>query len=519
MRLTRLDRSRQRFRVLLLVLLLIAAACGGEQEDESGAEADDPVGRAQAVEVGTDAAVMIGLAVEPETLDLTANSATAIPQVLLYNVYETLVRLQPDGSIAPLLAESWELSDDGLTYAFTLRDDVTFHNGDAMTSEDVVFSLNNVIENDKHPFHGTFAPIKEVAAVDATTVAISLVRPSASLLFFLTQGQGAVLNQATIGSIGDNPVGTGPYRFESWMVGESIVLVANDGYWGDPPLEASVAFRYFPDPETLADAMLADELDIMAGIEVPELLAPFEADDRFEVRAGLTYSEVTLSLNGRRPPLDDLRVRQAISHATDRQAIVDRAYAGYGRTIGTFSTPLDPWFRDLTAVHPHDPALARELLAEAGVEAQSLEMVLPPVSYASRSGEVIAEQLAEVGIEVNITTVEWDVWLEDVFVNHAYDLSVLAHAEPFDLAQYGDPNYYWGDDSPAVAPLLAEAEATTDETARNELYSEVLEEITAQAADHWLFMLPTLSVTRTGVTGYQADLPGTIELATLTVDR
>ncbi len=508
-----------------MILALMVAACGGESADGNDGEADGPGGQTPTAAVDNvdavdtvDAAVTIGLADEPETLDLTASSSTASSQVLLYNVYETLVRLEPDGSIAPLLAQSWELSDDGLTYAFTLREDVTFHNGDAMTAEDVVFSLNNVIENDKHPFHESFTPIKEVAAVDATTVAISLTRPSASLLFFLTQGQGAVLNEASIGSIGDSPVGTGPFRFDSWTVGDSILLTANDGYWGQPPVEDSVAFRYFPDPEALAEAMLADELDIMAGIEVPELLAPFEIDDRFEVQAGASYGEVTLSLNGRRPPLDDVRVRQAISHATDRQAIVDRANAGYGQTIGTFSTPLDPWFKDLTAVHPHDPALAEELLAEAGVDELTLEMVLPPVSYATRSGEVIVEQLAEVGIEVNITNVEWDIWLEDVFVNHAYDLSILAHAEPFDLAQYGDPDYYWGDDSPTVAPLLEQAEAETDEAARNELYGQVLDEITAEAADQWLFVLPQLAVTRTGVTGYEVDLPGSLDVTKLAIN-
>jgi peptide/nickel transport system substrate-binding protein len=176
--------------------------------------------------------------------------------------------------------------------------------------------------------------------------------------------------------------------------------------------------------------------------------------------------------------------------------------------IGTFSTPLDPWYRDLTDVYPYDPDRARELLAEAGAEGITLEMVLPPVSYATRSGEIIASQLAEVGITVNITNVEWGVWLEDVFANHDYDMSIVAHVEPRDVGQYGNPEYYWGNDSPQVADILAQADTEPDADARNELYGTVLSEITAVAADNWLFVLPVLSVLEAGVTGYEADLPG-----------
>jgi peptide/nickel transport system substrate-binding protein len=270
----------------------------------------------------------------------------------------------------------------------------------------------------------------------------------------------------------------------------------------------TVRFRYINDPNALNNAMLTGDLDILAGVSAPELLTAFESDDRFEVLQGLSNGEVTLSLNGRRAPLDDVAIRQAITHAIDRQAVVDLAYAGYGTVIGTFSTPLDPWYRDLTDVYPYDPDRARELLAEAGAEGLTLEMVLPPVSYATRSGEIIASQLAEVGITVNITNVEWGVWLEDVFANHDYDMSIVAHVEPRDIGQYGNPEYYWGNDSPQVADILAQADTEPDADARNELYGTVLSEITAVAADNWLFVLPVLSVLEAGVTGYEADLPG-----------
>ncbi|MDW3180238.1 MAG: ABC transporter substrate-binding protein [Acidimicrobiia bacterium] len=538
------------FWALLLTLSLVAAACSDDTDPVEGAADDTPSTTADDAPATTTAVTTptsttsttvaeksevtearIGLQLEPPTLDLTASPAAAIPQVLLYNVYETLVRLQADGSITGLLAESWEVSDDALTYTFSLRDGVSFHNGDPLTAEDVVFSIENVlreeeVENDEgelvvqtvHPFASTFAPIDTVIAVDDSTVEITLTQPSANLLFFMTQGQGVILNQNAIDDIANNAIGTGPFEFEEWTVGDNIVISANPDYWGEPALLETIDFQYIADPNALNNAMLSDQLDLVAGVSAPELLEVFEADERFEVLTGLTYGEVTLSLNGRRAPFDDVLVRQAVSHAIDRQAVVDLAYAGYGTPIGSFSTPLDPWFKDLTGVYPYDPARAEELLTEAGATGATIEMVLPPPSYASRGGEIIASQLEQVGLDVNITNVEWGVWLEDVFSNNDFDMSIVAHVEPLDLAQYGNPDYYWGNDSPDVAPILAQADAEADPDVRNELYGQVLDEITAQAADQWLFVIPQLSVLREGTTGYKVDLPGSLDVTQMAIN-
>ena len=510
---------RGRTRSLLAALALVATACAGTTGDTTTTTATDTTASSTtttaasttstAAEASTQTEVVIGLQLEPPTLDLTSTAAAAIPQVLLYNVYETLLKVNPDNSITGLLAESWEVSDDGLTYTFELQDGVTFHNGDPLTSEDVVYSITNVLTKDPaHPFAATFSPIDEVIAVDELTVQLTLSRPSADLVFFLTQGQGVILDESEADGIGNNPVGSGPFRFGSWTVGDSIVLDRNDDYWGEPALLETVTFRYINDPNAQANAMLSGDLDILAGVSAPELLGEFEDDERFEVLEGLTHGEIVLSLNGRNAPLDDVRVRRAISHAIDNQAVVDLAYAGYGTVIGTFSNPLEPWFRDLTDVYPYDPDRARELLDEAGAEDVTLRLILPPTSYATRSGEIVASQLAEVGINVEIENVEWGVWLEDVFTNHDFDMSIVAHVEPRDLFQYGNTDYYWGDETPEVAALVEEADAEIDDAARYETYGSVLELITERAADEWLFVLPALSVIETGVTGYEADLPG-----------
>lgn len=519
--------------LLVAVLALVITACAGSTAEttttageSATTQATDAPGTTEAeattTTVGTSAAteVTIGLQLEPPTLDLTSSPAAAIPQVLLYNVYETLVRLEADGSITGLLADTWEVSDDGLVYTFHLREDATFHNGDPFTADDVVFSINNVINKDPaHPFATTFAPIASVEAIDDTTAVITVSQVSANLLFFLTQGQGVVLNEAAIGTIENSPVGTGPFSFGTWTVGDSIVVNRDDAYWGVPALLEKVTFRYINDPSALSNAMLAGDIDILSGVSAPETLDAFGGEE-FTVEEGLTYGEIVLSLNGRRAPFDNVLVRQAVSHAIDRDAVVQLAYSGYGTPIGSFSTPLDPWFKDLTGVYPYDPQKAMDLLAEAGWDNSTpLEMILPPVSYATRSGEIIASQLEAVGVSVNITNVEWGVWLEDVFANYDFDMSIVSHVEPLDLAQYGNAEYYWGNDSPQVADLLAAADAEPNEAARNAILGEVLDEITAVAADDWLFVLPALAVTKSGVSGYKIDLPGSLDVTELALNE
>lgn len=507
---------------LVLSLSLVLTACAGTAEETTTTTAP-PATEAtttapaepssttttEPAESSARTEVVIGLQLEPPTLDLTSSSVAGIPQVLLYNVYETLVKLEADGSITPLLAESWELSDDGTVYTFTLRNGVTFHNGKPLTAEDVAFSVENVLTKDPaHPFATTLAPIESVEALDELTVRITLSSFSANLLFFLTQGQGVILDQNEIGSIDNSPVGTGPFVFSSWTVGDAIVLERNPDYWGDPALLERVTFRYINDPNALNNAMLAGDIDIVAGVSAPELLEVFEDDERFDVLTGLTNGEVTLAINADHPPLDDLRVRQAILYAMDEQEIIDLAYFGYGVPIGSHATPLDPWYVDLTGVYPHEPDRARELLAETGVEDLTLGLSLPPVSYARRGGEILASQLEDVGIGVEIDNLEWGVWYEDVFLGHEYDLSIVAHVEPRDIGQYGNPAYYWAYDDPEVADLLARADAEPDDETRYDLYRQVQERITADAANGWLFLLPALSVTKVGITGYAPDLPG-----------
>ncbi len=507
-------------------LSLVAAACGGSSASDGGSENAaeatsttlQPITTVETTvpppaEESTEANITIGLQLEPATLDPTASPEGPIQTVELYNIVEPLVKIDANGEIVPLLAESWDVSDDGLTYTFSLRQGVQFHDGADFDASDVVFSLDRARGDEiEHPFKAQLEPVESVTAIDDFTVEVVLSEFSANFLFFMAQSVGMIFDESDIDSLADNPVGTGPFAFKEWVRGDRIVVAANPDYWGDPALLSEVTYRYIEDPNALNNAMLAGDIQIIAGVSAPETLDQFATDDAFDVAVGTTNGEVTLALNNRTDVLSDARVRQALSYATDRQEVIDGAYFGYGSMTGTFAVPTDPYYEDLTGVYPYDPDKAIELLAEAGyADGLTLSMKAPPPSYARRAAEIIQSQWSKVGVTLEIENVEWGVWLADVFnvdgVENGfnYDTSIVAHVEARDIIQYGNPDYYFGYDNADVQANLAAADAEPNDEARYALLKDVQTQITEDAASIWLFVLPQLSVTAAGIEGYVAN--------------
>ena len=249
-------------------------------------------------------------------------------------------------------------------------------------------------------------------------------------------------------------------------------------------------------------------MDVFSGYPAPENLTQFEADPRFQVIVGSTEGETILAMNNRQPPFDNILVRQAVAHAIDRQAIIDGAMFGYGTPIGTHFAPHNPAYVDLTAQSAHDPDRARALLAEAGFpDGFTTTMKLPPPSYARRGGEIIAAQLREVGIEAEITNVEWAQWLEEVFTAKNYGLTIVSHTEPMDLGIYGNPDYYFQYDSEAFRKIMADLTATTDPAKRTELMQAAERRIADDYVNAYLFQLAALTVAKAGVQGLWANAP------------
>jgi peptide/nickel transport system substrate-binding protein len=489
-------RRSLRLPALLVAGVLALSACGG-----GGGSDDTP--DSGATGGGT---VTLGATLEPTSLDMTSQSGAAIPQVLLYNVYEGLVKIDPGtGEIVPLLAKDWEVSADGKTYTFHLQD-ATFHDGQPLTAQDVVWSFQRVTaEGSTNPFKRQMGVVQSVEAPDDKTVVVTLSRPSNNWLFDIGTQVGIVLKEGAT-DLESKPNGTGPFTFTDWNRGNSITLTRNDDYWGEKPAIDKAVFRYITDPNALNNAMLSGQLDILTNVQAPQLLKVFEGKDEFTVVEGQTTGEVVLGMNNSRSPLDKVEVRQAIRYAIDKKALVDTAWSGYGTLIGSMVPPSDPWYEDRTGDFPYDPEKAKQLLAQAGYpNGFSLTMDVPPPGYARASAQFVASQLAEVGITVTQNNIEFPQWLDKVFAQANYDLTIVSHVEPRDIGQYGNPDYYWRYNNPQVAQLLVEADTATDPDVRDAKYKEVAKQISLDAASDWLFLLPNLEVIRKGVTGFPKD--------------
>ena len=453
--------------------------------------------------------ITIAQQLEPPHLDPTSAAAQAIDQVVYANVFEGLTRFQGDGSITPALAKSWVISEDGLTYTFTLHDGVRFHDGTAMDAEDVKFSLDRArAEDSANAQKALYSGITEVNVIDPQTVELKLAEPNGNMLFNLAWGDAVIVAPESIENIKTAPVGTGPYTFSNWVQGDRVELSRNADYWGDQPALESATFKFISDPTAAFAAVMAEDVDAFVGFPAPENLPQFDADPRFQVLVGSTEGETILSTNNKMPPFDNPKVRQAMAHAIDRQAIVDGAMFGYGTPIGTHFAPHNPAYVDLTGQSAYDPETAKAMLAEAGYpDGFETTLHLPPPSYARRGGEIIAAQLAEVGIEAEIINVEWAQWLETVFRGKDFGLTIVSHTEPMDIGIYARPEYYFQYDNPEFQALMATLNATTDEAKRKELMGQAQKMIADDYVNGFLFQLAQLSVAKAGVQGLWENAP------------
>ena len=453
--------------------------------------------------------IIVGMQLEPPHLDPTSAAAGAIDSVLYSNVFEGLTRFMSDGSVVPGLAESWEISGDGTVYTFKLRAGVKFHDGTDFTADDVKFSLDRArAEDSQNAQKALFAGITDVAVIDPLTVQVTLGAPNGAFLFNMAWGDAVIVAPESIDTIKTNPVGTGAFQFANWVQGDRIDLVKNPAYWGTPAKLERATFKFISDPTAAFAAVMAEDVHAFAGFPAPENLPQFDADPRFQVLVGSTEGETILSTNNKMPPFDNLMVRKAVAHAIDRQAIIDGAMFGYGTPIGTHFAPHNPDYVDLTAQSAYDPEQAKKLLAEAGFpDGFKTTLKLPPPSYARRGGEIIAAQLRAVGIEAEISHLEWPQWLEQVFRGKDYGLTIVSHTEPADINIYARPEYYFQYDNPAFQTLMADLTNTTDPAARSAMLKTAQTIIADDYVNGYLFQLAALSVANAKIDGLWANAP------------
>lgn len=490
--------------VIAATAALTLAACSAGSDAPTGTDTADGTDTG----VDTSAVVRVGLAAIPANLDFTTTGGAAIPQALMGNVYEGLVQLDDRGEIQPLLATDWEVSEDGLTYTFTLQEGVTFHDGAAFTAENVKFSLERVKDwTASSP--SNLAALDSVDVISPTEVAVKLSEPDYNTLFWLASPLGAMFDPDSVDNLAAEANGTGPFAFISYDQGVRMELERNDEYWAEPAGVAGIELLYFSDASAAANALRTGGVEALYQVEAYDQVASFEADDAFTVTTGATQGVVVMSMNPDNPALAEVTVRQAISHAVDKEAVLAAATSGYGTILGGPAVPTDPYYQDLAGTYPYDPELAATLLAEAGVTDLALTFTVPNRPYAEAAAQVLQSNLSEVGIDVTLESQEFPaVWLEETFTNHNFDLSITNHVEARNLWSYDDPGYYWSYSSEEAGAAFDQARTATDEAGYHEAITAAVEQIVTDAAGVWLYNTPNIVITTAEVTGLPTNYLG-----------
>lgn len=460
--------------------------------------------------VSAKSSVVIGMQQEPTTLDPTADATASIDGIMTHNVFQSLTSVTEDGKVIPDLASSWTISDDGKTYVFSLAKGVKYHDGTTFDANDVKFAFDRAMgENSVNPSKKIFKPIESVSVVDDHTVEIKLKKPDAFFLFNMAKGDASIVAPESAENNKTNPVGTGPFRFDGWTRGDRLTLAKNPDFSGaDSVAIDKVVYRFISDPAAASAALLAEEIDAFPGFPAPEILPQFEADPRFNVTVGSTEGEVILAMNNAKPPFNDIRVRRAISHALNRDEIIDGAMYGRANPIGSFYPPHGSAYVDLTGVYPHDVEKSKALLKEAGVEGATMTLRVPPFPYATRSAEIIQAELAQVGLNVKVENVEWGFWIGEIYKKQNYDMTIIAHTSPNDMGNFArGKKYFYGFEEAEFSNLWASIRAEADPVKRDELLKKGQRYLTDQAVHGFLFQLPKLGIYKKDLKGFWESSP------------
>jgi peptide/nickel transport system substrate-binding protein len=454
--------------------------------------------------------VTLAMVLEPPGMDPTIAPAAAIGEIVHYNVLEGLTKINLDGSVVPLLAESWTMDPDGKSYTFKLKRGIKYHDGEAFDAADVKFSFERAKDekSTNKAKKAVFDNIRRIDAPDAHTVILTLDNADPNFLFRMGENTAVILDAKSAANAATKPVGTGPFTFDEWRKGTSVTLAKWPGFRDAKAVKLErVTFRFINDPAARVAALLAGDVDGVPRLDAPQAVKQLQADKRFDVIVGDTAGKGIVAINNKKKPFDDVRVRRAIAHAIDRKAFIDGVLEGLGKPIGSHFAPTDAGYVDLTGQTPFDVEKAKALLKEAGVATPlNVTLTLPPPQYARKGGEVVAAQLAKIGIVAKIENVEWAQWLGGAFKGN-FDLTIINHVEPLDYMQYTNTGYYWGYDSKDFRDLTAKFGATADKKERTRLFAEIQKKIAADQVNAFVFNAAQVAVAKKGLKGLWSSSP------------
>ena len=489
--------------LVLALALTLLAGCGKSSAPAAATPADTPTA-SDAAERPNE--LSIGVAQDFDSLDPHHATAAGTKEVL-FNVFEGLVKPTSEGQLVPAVASDFKVSDDGLTYTFTLRQGVKFHNGDTVDMQDVVFS----IDRNRVAAEGGAALIPALGVIedlsyDDTTLTLKLSEPSLELLSYLT----LAIIPADYDQQETAPVGTGPFKFVSREAQDNMVLERFADYWGTPAKLDKVTFRIIENVEGLVMGLQSGALDLVMHLTSNETAQLSDKD--FHVEEGSMNLVQALYLNNAVKPFDDVRVRQALCYGVDKQGIIDRAFDGYGIPLGTSMFPSFGKYYDesLTDYYTHDVEKAKELLTEAGYPNGFDMTISVPSNYQPHvdTAEVIKEQLKDIGVNVTILPVEWGVWLSDVYGAREYQSTITGLTSDNMTARkllerFGSQigNNFTNYNNSEYDEILAKAVTSTSDEEQTALYRQLEVNLTENAANVYIQDMADLVAVRNGVEG------------------
>ena len=450
--------------------------------------------------------ISIGVAQDFDSLAPDHMTAAGTKEIM-FNVFEGLVKPSPEGEIVPAVASEVEKSDDSLTYTFTLRDGVTFHNGDPVEMEDVLYSIDRrrQPDDDAAAYLEALDVISDIKTAD-NTLTITLSEPSNEFLAY-------IMNCYILPSDYEDqetaPVGTGPYKFVSRSVQDSLVLERFDDYYGTKANIGKATFKVLENADGLVLGLQSGALDLVAHLSSDQTA---QLDDDFAIETGSMNLVQALYLNNAEKPFDDVRVRQALCYAIDKQAVIDLAFDGYGIPLGTSMFPSFSKYYDesLTDYYTYDPAKAKELLTEAGYPDGFDMTITVPSNYTPHvnTATVLVELLREIGVNVTVQPVDWGTWLEDVYTNRKFQSTITGLTSDNMTARkllerFGTDvgNNFTNYSNADYDETLAKALAAADDEEQTALYRELEKNLTENAANVYLQDMADLIAVRKGLTG------------------
>jgi peptide/nickel transport system substrate-binding protein len=474
-----------------------------------------PVGPARAGQ----GQLVISVPAEPPHLDPSSSPTDSTAAVVHINLFEGLTRIDQHGVAQPCLAERWHVSGDGQTYTFYLRRNVRFHDGSPFNADVAAFSLRRIIaEGSANSQRSQFLHLDRIEPVADNILRLTLSHPDAGLLFKLGQGGAAMVSPGTVSTNHLQPNGTGPFAFVRWTPGKQLELRRFDGYWGRPAGMALVIFRFISNPLAALSDLNIGDINAATRLPLQLDLRGFADSGQFRISSVATEGEVVIDVNHSRKPFNDLRVRQALSHAINRAPLTEDPETRLGPAIGSHLPPHHPAYIDLTGRYPHDPAMARTLLAEAGYpDGITARLALPPFWYARIAGLVLANQLQAAGFTVETEELDWREWLDRVYRRHDFDLTIIAHTEPNDISLYARRDYYTSYRNPAFDALVERIERTVDLGQQYVLLQEAQRMLANDAAAVFLFQLTLRNAYDRRLEGLWESLP--IEVTDVTAAR